>query len=150
MQSYLQGSGELAIFTIQKENRSNSSIVETKSSSTEFLCDSDLAVDEEDGNLAHKEATADSLECVLCNKVHGCLQAPLLTGLLRLEPLDSLNECSLLHGICEADLGVHLIVVERQSDTGSSRTVALRNGDVIDQTQNSVPHVVETGTGYTI
>lgn len=89
---YLQSSCELAIFTVKEEYRGNSCIVEAQSSGTEFLSDCNRAVDKEYSNLAHKEPTANSLECVLCDEVHGCLQAALLTGLLSLEPLNSLNK----------------------------------------------------------
>lgn len=140
----------MAIFPIKKEYRGNSSIVKAQSSSTKFLCNTSRSVDKENSYLAHKKSTPNSLESVLCNKVHCCLQAALLTGLQSLKPLNSLNKCSLLLGICKADLGSHFIVVECESNTGTSGTVALSNCNITEQAQNSVSHVVESTTRNTI
>lgn len=99
--------------------------------------------DEEDGHLPHEETTAHSLEGVVCQKVHGVVQLALLPGLQRLQSLDVLDQGPFLHRISEADLSGDFIVVKGQSNTSASRTVALRNGEVSDETKDCVAHVVE-------
>lgn len=99
--------------------------------------------DEEDGHLPHEETTAHSLEGVVGQEVHGVVQPALLPGLQRLQPLDVLQQGPFLHRVGEADLGGDLVVVQGQSDAGASGAVALGNGDVPDEAQDGVAHVVE-------
>lgn len=99
--------------------------------------------DEEDGHLPHEETTAHSLEGVVGHKVHGAVQPALLPGLQRLQSLDMLHQGPFLHGVSKADLGGDFVVVKGQSDASTSRTVALRNGDVSDEAKDRVAHVVE-------
>lgn len=101
--------------------------------------------DKEDGHLPHEEAAAYALEGVVGHKVHGVVQPALLVVLWHLQPLDVAKQSPLLHRVGEPDLGDDFVVVEGQGDAGSSWTVALRNGDVSDETHDRVTHVVEGG-----
>lgn len=99
--------------------------------------------DKEDGHLPHEETTAHSLEGVVGHKVHGIVQFTLLPGLQRLQSLDMLDQGPFLHCVSEPDLSGDFIIIKGQSNTSASRTVALRNGDVSDETKDCVAHVVE-------
>lgn len=99
--------------------------------------------DEEDGHLPHEEAAAHSLEGVVSHEAHGVVQPAALVGLQRLQPLDVLQQGPFLQSVGKADLGGHLVVVQRQSNAGPPRAVALGDRDVPDQAQDSVAHGVE-------
>lgn len=97
----------------------------------------------EDGHFPHEETTAHSLEGIVGHKVHGVVQLALLPVLQHLQSLDVLKQGTLLHRISEPDLSGDLVVVKGQSNTSTSWAVALRNGDISDETQDHITHVVE-------
>lgn len=107
------------------------------------LCLTGRPADEEDGHLPHEEATAHSLEGVLGHEAHGIPQLALLPRLQYLQSFDVLQQGPFLHCVSEPDLSCHFVVVQGQSNTSSSWAVTLRDGDVSDEAQDRVTHVVE-------
>lgn len=141
--SHLQCSAECPVLPGDQEQSGNSSIMQAKCCISKCLCLTSCSTDKEDGHLPHKETTAHSLKGVLGNKAHGVLQLALLSCLQRLQSLDVLQQSPFLHGISEPDLSGYLIGVHGQSNTSSSGTVALRDGDTSDEPQDCFTHVVE-------
>lgn len=140
---YLQGFGERSVFTVDQEQRGNTSIMKAKCCISKCLQLPSWSSDEEDGHLPHEETTAHSLEGVVGHKVHGVVQLALLPGLQRLQSLDVLKQGPFLHCVSEADLSGDFIIVQGQSNASASWTVALRNGDISDKAQDCLTHVVE-------
>lgn len=107
------------------------------------LCLARRPAHEEDGYLPHEEATSHSLEGVVSHEAHGVVQPAALVGLQGLQSLDVLQQDPFLQPVGEADLGCHLVIVQRQSNAGPPGTVALRDRDVPHQAQHDVTHGVE-------
>lgn len=140
---YLQCSGECPVFTVDQKQGGNSRIVQAERRTGQSLGLARWPTDEEDGNLPHEEATPHPLEGVVSNEAHGVVQPAALVGLQRLQPLDLLQQDPFLQSVGEADLGGHLVVVQRQSHAGPPGTVALGDGDVPHQAQHGVTHGVK-------
>lgn len=140
---YLQCSGECSVFTVDQEQGGNSRIVQAERRAGQSLRLARRPANEEDGHLPHEEAAAHSLEGVVSHEAHGVVQPAALVGLQRLQPPDVLQQGPLLQPVGKADLGGHLVVVQRQSNAGPPRAVALGDRDVPDQAQDSVAHGVE-------
>lgn len=140
---YLQRSGECPVFTVDQKQAGNSRIVQAKRRTGQSLRLARWPANEEDGDLPHEEATSHSLEGVVSHEAHGVVQPAALVGLQCLQPLDLLQQDPFLQSVGKADLGGHLVVVQRQSHARPPGTVALRDGDVPHQAQHSVAHGVE-------
>lgn len=117
--------------------------MEAESCIRNCLCVLDCATNKEDGHLSHEEAAAHPLEGILGHKAHDCVHVALFVGLQGLQSLDALHQVTFLQPISKPDLSGHFTVVQGQSNTSSSWTVALSDGDVFDKAQDCVTHVVK-------
>lgn len=140
---YLQCSGESPVFTVDQKQGADSRIVQAERRAGQGLRLARHPANEEDGHLPHEEAAAHSLEGVVSHEAHGVVQPAALVGLQRLQPLNVLQQGPFLQSVSKADLGGHLVVVQRQSDAGPPRAVALGDGDVPDQAQDGFAHGAE-------
>ena len=107
-------------------------------------------VGEEDGHLPHHQPRSDTFKDVLTHKVHGAAKVALVRGGLPGYVLHSFFQRSDAAMLMEADQVLGVVVVCHHSNAGARRTVALCDGDVVQQGDQGPALPVEDGRGHVV